>query len=754
MLVDIDIDVYFWKFISGSKRSYVCVIGEFSSMSVVKYKVEISRKMWKCVKMKRRTMLLAVLCVLLSLSCGLSGQDMLLDDVGHDELFDLSLEELSSIDITSVSFFNTSSHKAPGFVMSYDMDELVNSPVRTLSDLFDMYVPGAISGTHERQGRLIGTRGIMVDNNAKTLVMWDGQQINFRTHFGYMVGMLSPFMGDISNIEVIHGPGAIIHGSGAINGFVNMIPKTGESHPGGFARFEYGVKEQSTLSEAGYGFEYGENRNVYIYGGNYYADGYETTEGWGAAREYSEDIKAFGFVQSNYRVSTTWNHDNFGLNLFKYELNPQKNSNREYGYFMNEALGVRPKYTFELSDTDSVEMSLSMLWMDFGDIGANGSRGMIMGGSEHHWDVKGVYRTTAFEGHQLAFGGLFGKKHYYDNKFFFTKQPQAGFESINTMWEEASLFGEDVVSLGDSLTMSLGLRYDKFHTDPIHNSNELYTGADPGKIPGHTSPRIAFAYELDKETTVKASYQHGFRMPDAVYYNWNLYNNAVASSLGYANSPLLKPEEMDSYELNFEKILTKRLTLNTNLYYNVFKDQLSWGELTNYWTQDEVDAINVVTDSTGWGGGMFQNIAGDFAVYGTEVILGYELTEKTDVNVSYSFAKVENNCIEQHYPPHQVKAMVKTKLIEDKLLLCVNYLYNSSYSEDINPIINDIYKSPRHVIDLAMVYQVTDNFRVKGVAKNVFGELTPPPGFRMNVPNWGNVGYDEPRYYLTAELGF
>ncbi len=679
-------------------------------------------------------------------------------EADSDDFMDISLEELVEIDVSSAGFFTTTTNKAPGTIMVYDMEDIEHAPIRTLSDMFDQYIPGAISGAHERQGRLIGTRGLMIDNNAKTLVMWDGQQINCRSHFGYMIGMLSPMMGDISKIEVIHGPGAIMHGSGAINGFVNMVPKTGLTHQGGFLSYEYGIKEKSNLLEGGYGYKYGDNRGLYVYGGKLRAVGFSPDETWGESKEYIGDVSAWGFQESNYRVSTTWNHDNFSMNFFTYELNPQKNSLHEFGYFKNETMAVRPKYIVELNDTDKVELSASFLWMDFGDIGANGQTANVIGGSERHWDTKAVYKTTRFDNHQLAVGGLFGKKEFRGSQFYFAADPPEGFESLDTRWEESSMFAEDVISITDQLTLSFGIRYDQYHLDPIQNMS--YVGdipdPEPGKIPGHTSPRIALAYEFDEQTVVKASYQHGFRMPDAAYYNWNQVNNAAASALGFSNSPALKPEELDSYEINLYKVLTNKLSMNVNAYYNVFKDQLAWGDLSAYWTDAEIAAMNDWTPASSWGweGGMFQNNEGDFAVYGAELMVDYDLTDNAALEVSYGYAKAENDCIEQHYPPHLIKTRLDTRWMEDKLVVSMNYVYNSKYTTDINPIMNSLYEDTRDIFNIAASYQVNPNFRIKGEIHNMFGDATPPASFRSNVPYWGNVGYAEPRYYLSAELTF
>ena len=191
-----------------------------------------------------------------------------------DNLFDMSLEQLMEVEIAVASFFKVSTAKAPGYVLAYNMDDIGIGSVRTIADLLELHAPGNSVGGHQRQGRLHGVRGIMIDNNAKTLYMRDGQQINYRMHFGYMIGLLSPMLGDIQRVEIINGPGAILHGSGAINGLINEIPKTGQSHPGFFTRYEYGVREKSHLSEVGYGLQYGEKRDVYIYGGRYCASGF------------------------------------------------------------------------------------------------------------------------------------------------------------------------------------------------------------------------------------------------------------------------------------------------------------------------------------------------------------------------------------------------------------------------------------------------------------------------------------------------
>ena len=417
-------------------------------------------------------------------------------------------------------------------------------------------------------------------------------------------------------------------------------------------------------------------------------------------------------------------------------------------------LALRPKYTVELSDTTSLEFVGSFLWMDYADWGANGHQ-YIQGGSERHWDFKTIFRTTELDGHRLAGGFIYGEKKFRDAEFYFSANPVEGFESLNTKWNEYGVFAEDIIQVTDRWTVSLGIRYDKYDIGDFEGQ-WIPAGYKASPIKGHISPRVAMAYELDPKTVLKASYQHGFRMPDAAYYNWNLANNAAAASLGYATSPGLKPEEMDSYELNLVKEFNEDLTVNLNAFYNIFTDHLSWGPLTNHWTQAQVDAINNVTPAASWGwdGGMFQNIEGKFQTAGGEAAFDWNMTEQTKIITSYGYAKVINNKVEQRYPTHQIKLNLTQELIKQKLFVGFNYVFQSSYNTKMHPDLHPAYKDNRNVVDLFLVYDVNKNVRVKAVAKNVFANKTPPGGFLMDRPGWGNLGYDEPRLYLSTEIRF
>ena len=172
-------------------------------------------------------------------------------DPGIEELEDLSLVELLDVEVTGAGFFALPAEKAPN--VSYRLEAKTFSilPLRTLAQLLDLTVPGLVVGNNRFFGPVIAQRGALTDSNAKTVVMLDGQNLNQRFDYGYNLALALPLLGDLRAVEVVQGPGSILHGSGSITGSVNMLPKTGRSNPGLEMATEFGPFDDANTVEAG-----------------------------------------------------------------------------------------------------------------------------------------------------------------------------------------------------------------------------------------------------------------------------------------------------------------------------------------------------------------------------------------------------------------------------------------------------------------------------------------------------------------------
>lgn len=793
----------------------------------------------------RRFVLLGIcFCMTLGSTTSLLAQPM--DDAMTAEEF--LFEEIPMI--ISTGFFATKATKAPGYSTVITAEDIDKSASRTLGEIVGDMVPGMIQNAHESYGSIVGVRGVAIDNNSKTVVMHDGQDISHHSSFGYSNEFDLPLLGDIGKIEVVNGPGAIVHGSGAIGGFINMIPKNGTDNPGWFVNSEYGPVEEAYKVELGHGSNYGEGKDVFVYAGFYNASGVRGRNEWDFDTYHDPDTNTSGEQQihalydgitvrggpdPSYKFSMVWNHDDFNLNAFFTEVNTYRNgpqgmygSNRwwdisgsggptaqfydpDVGFYIHEyplfdhngfktaTFGFRPKYTWNITDEDSLDLIFSATLlqhsMDILDEGDTGGDETVVretqinkeGGKEASYQLKSIFKTTRdvpfVAGNSLAVGGSLGRREFEEGKQWIhdsltNKRPNDDESETNT-WHEYSIFAEDVIDITEKLLFSAGVRYDLINYSPF---NRLPLSQD------NTSHRFALAYEHNETSSAKLSYQEGFRVPDMGYYTYVDYFSNILVANGEQPLPDLQIEEMSSTELNLQKILPDfNLTIDLNAYYNEYTNTLHWhdyaldssGALLSETTINNV--ANVWTDVNVPGGtepaywfGAMANAPGKFRSVGCELISKWEPNDTTEIKMSYGYSEPKqmdvfvnssmglatNNRGEWvRFPRHMVKLGATKELMDDKLTLHGAVLYSSGYSVSKSSsvltigYVNPAYSRHRTIVNLAAVYQFTDNFSMKLTVKNLFANERP----RMTNygdPNAGALG-DERRYvYLSGKYEF
>lgn len=187
---------------------------------------------------------------------------------------ELSLADLMNLQLVqSAGFFAVDRRLAPGNSYLMDRDQMSLYGLRTMSQVLNRMAPGVNISYHAFSSNTIGMRGIVVDVNAKTLLLRDNVNTNMRNHYGIQGAELqTPLTGDIDRIEVTNGPGAILHGSGAISGFINQISATGESRQGAWVRGAYG-DGNAVIAEGSWGKVFAPGNDLFLYGGYYKSEG-------------------------------------------------------------------------------------------------------------------------------------------------------------------------------------------------------------------------------------------------------------------------------------------------------------------------------------------------------------------------------------------------------------------------------------------------------------------------------------------------
>ena len=357
---------------------------------------------------------------------------------------------------------------------------------------------------------------------AQTVILIDGVQLNDVSSpaGGFNFGTLDP--AGIERIEVLRGPQAVLYGSDAIGGVVNIITKTG-GDTGGSAFIEYGafdtVRAGATLTGGSDAFGF----NMSASGiksdgiskadeddGNTEVDGYEsyTLRGRVTAKlSDAVDVEVFG----SYSDSDT-EIDGFSFNpiTFGFDLGDTADSSLSEDYLIGGRLHA-DMFGGKLANTLSVEYSAinRESISSFGTTPGNGER--------FNLDYLGVY--TMDENWSVSAGAQHES----------VKAESASIESFAT----DSLFG--VIAYARSgLNFSAGLRLDDHDTFGSTENAQL---------------RAAYTFS-ETDTHIFTNWGEGFKAPSVFQLTFDCSFCAAPQTLPRVD---LRPETSDAWEAGIEQ---------------------------------------------------------------------------------------------------------------------------------------------------------------------------------------------------------
>ena len=146
-------------------------------------------------------------------------------------LANLSLEELSNIEVTSVSKRAQNLQSAAAAITVVTNEEIRRSGATTVPDAL-RFVPGLNVAQQSASDWAVSARGFSSVNSEKLLVLSDTRSIYTPLFSGVLWDVQDYLLADIDRIEVIRGPGATLWGSNAVNGVINITTKKAQDTQG------------------------------------------------------------------------------------------------------------------------------------------------------------------------------------------------------------------------------------------------------------------------------------------------------------------------------------------------------------------------------------------------------------------------------------------------------------------------------------------------------------------------------------------
>lgn len=318
---------------------------------------------------------------------------------GDDALFDLSLDELLSLEVTSVSKKAQPISEAAAAVFVITSEDIRRSGVTTIPDALRM-APGVHVLQVDANKWAIGTRGFSGRFTNKLLVLMDGRSLYTPLYSGVFWDVQDTLLEDIDRIEVIRGPGATLWGANAVNGVINIITKSAAETQGALISAGAGDHERG-FAGIRFGDRLGDHGHYRVYAKYFDRDGYraagsgdETGDEWEQGRAGFRADLAFPAGDSLTIQGDAYRGDS-GETLGTPTLAPPyldvADDNQNVSGF-----NLLTRWTHEVSEEDqfTLQAYYDQTKRDWAYLSED----------RYTFDIDFDYRTQRFDGHDLLFG--------------------------------------------------------------------------------------------------------------------------------------------------------------------------------------------------------------------------------------------------------------------------------------------------------------------------------------------------------------
>jgi iron complex outermembrane receptor protein len=222
------------------------------------------------------------------------------------ELRRMSLEQLSKVEVTSVSRSAQSLSSAPASIYVITREEILRTGVLSVPEALrlapNLQITQLTSSSYSNGSRGFAGAPDVQNFSNKILLLIDGRSVYSPLFSGIDYDMQDVLMDDVERIEVISGPGATLWGANAMNGVINIITRKATESPGTLVRLDAGAEEQAAALR--YGGDLGTNGAFRVYAKWFERGDTEFTDGDSAEDDWSK-------VQAGFRLDTAAGKSSF-----------------------------------------------------------------------------------------------------------------------------------------------------------------------------------------------------------------------------------------------------------------------------------------------------------------------------------------------------------------------------------------------------------------------------------------------------------
>lgn len=465
------------------------------------------------------------------------------------DLLQLSLEELGTIKITTVSRKSESLSSAAAAAYVITQDDLRRSGATSLPEALRM-APGLdVARANSRQWA-ISSRGFNDLFANKLLVLIDGRTIYTPMFSGVFWEDTDPLLEDVDRIEVIRGPGATLWGANAVNGVINVITKNARQTQGtllsggggieerGFGSMRYGGQLATNVYYRVYG-KYSDHDDFTLSNGNGAEDNWWSSQ-WGTRIDWEPSDNNRLSLQGDYYFGD-WNslirrHSFSPPGMFTDHLRDKSEGGNLLG-----------RWTHEISSESELSIQL---YYDRTDRGFGITREI-----RDTFDLDVQHRFPLGERQEIVWGASyrFSADDISQSADFSMDRPSVGLQLFG------SFVQDEITLVPDRLHFTAGTKVE-------HND---FTGFE-------VQPSGRLAWTPDDHHTLWAAVSRAVRTPSRAERGARFYSDPPPSVpplplptlIPASGNPNFDSEELIAYELGYRAMLHPKLSFDLAAFYN------------------------------------------------------------------------------------------------------------------------------------------------------------------------------------------
>jgi len=476
-----------------------------------------------------------------------------------EELIGLSLEELLQVEVTTLSRKPQTLSSSPAAVFVVTQTDIQKSGARTLPDILRM-VPGLQVAQADASSWAVTARGSNGIFAGKLLVLQDGRPLYGPMYSGVRWDAQDTDLSSIDRIEVIRGPGAVMWGSNAVNGVINIITKDSAETQGFKADVAVGnyTNLETTLR---WGGKAGDNVNYRLFGKYFDRDGFAASDydAWDFSRlggRLDWDVSNADAVRMTAEIYDGTVGENYTFNSLTppYSVNSDVATEPSGGF-------VTLNWAHNLSETSDFAVQVYYDKADRVALAPEEERDTVSLDFQHHFRL----------GSRNDFVWGFEARHSADDT---TGSETISLDPASRTQRIYSGFLQDEIRLyGEQVFLTLGT---KVENNNFNQSEYVW------------SPNARLSWLISDTSTVWGSVAKAYRAPNRIEQDVSILGGVIPPmtppntypvpfAISVAGNPQFDSEEVMAYELGFRTQPIDTMTVDVALFYNDYKE-LRWGE--------------------------------------------------------------------------------------------------------------------------------------------------------------------------------